>query len=157
MRSLLAYSLALAICCSSCGTLDQGNINQITVATDPPGDGALHLSSPGFWVPKAAGSYAVSRYGGAGLPGVVAVTDRSILFMQWVEPKKQFVVIDRVPLDAIEDVTRTPYNVVVKQKDDSYDTFGLDALGAHHPRPRGHLPTSSKLVGALFATTRHSR
>ena len=92
----------------------------------PSSEGKVQISGKGEWYPSKRG---FERQQTDFSVGVIAVTDTSVLFLQWYEPEARFEVLMRFPYSEILSVSlaKTGFNrrISMQKKDFSFDSFAF--------------------------------
>lgn len=156
-RSIFFAPLLLAGCLNAgIGPTDDPNFGAYVAAALPAGQ-TVQLSGTGTWQPNVRGfsgirSSMLARPADP-IPGVIAVTETSLIFLQWDTPESRFVPMKRLRLSDIEEVTLDRFgmgrSVVVRNADFEHNSFAFTGASGN----LGHIEKTE----ALFALLRSRR
>jgi hypothetical protein len=138
-RSILFIPLLLAGCLNAgIGPTDDPNFNAHLAAALPAGQTA-QLSGTGTWHPNMRGfsglrSAMLARPADP-IPGVLVVTETSLIFLQWDTPENRFLPMKRLRFSDIEEVTLDRFgaarSVVIRNADFEHNSFAFTRAGGN--------------------------
>jgi hypothetical protein len=117
--------------CAAIGPIDSPEFPKMVAKAVSSNDGEIHFYGSGNWHPNIRGFTGVRSSLLARptdpIPGVLVVTSTAVLFQQWDEEAKAFVIIKRLPFMELTAVSLDSFGlnrrIVLRKKDLSYDSF----------------------------------
>jgi hypothetical protein len=129
-HTLLIWILLLTGCVAH-GPVDSPEFPTLIARAIPAGDGEVRIYGPAEWIPNRRG-FATERdlsVPSDFLNGVLAITDGSLVFLQWEPNLDRFDAVKRLAFPDIATVTLDKFGLnrrlVVRKNDLSYDSFGF--------------------------------
>jgi hypothetical protein len=132
LRSLTVLVFAAFVAgCAAIGPIHSPDFPQMVAKAVSSTDGEIHFYGPGNWYPNTRGfagerSSAIARPT-APIPGVLVVTNTTVLFQQWDEETKAFDIVKRLPFTELTSVSLDSFGLgrrmSLRKKDLSYDSF----------------------------------
>lgn len=117
--------------CSAIGPVNSVDFPQLVAKAVPTTDGEICFYGSGNWHPNTRGftalrSLLLARPADP-IPGVLVVTNDTVLFQQWDDEIKAFDIIKRLPFSELTSVSLDDYGrnrrIVLRKKDLSYESF----------------------------------
>jgi hypothetical protein len=127
---LILFTLLL-MGCAAVGPTSSPEFPSLVAKAVPSEDGEIHIFGKGQWFPNLRGftdirSLALTQPV-TPTPGILVLTDRALVFQQWDEAAKNFVIIKRLPYSEFASVSLDTYGlnrrIVLQKRDFSFDSF----------------------------------